>query len=117
MKVGVPVAVAVIIGVAAGLAARPGGAEQPQLVGDADRGVNTEAEALGCAAQRFDLSREVADGRAEEKFAAAVSDVEVIRRQFGQADRDGDGRISRDEWLAWFGPAYAGARQPVPVTD
>jgi hypothetical protein len=31
-----------------------------------------------------------------------------LRRQFIQTDEDGDGRISRDEWLRSFGPAHAG---------
>ena len=109
MRLGVPVTVAVIIGVAASLAAGPGGAQELQFMCDAARdGAITEAEWPGCAEQRFDLARGSADALAEEQFAAALADADGLRQQFGQVDQDGDGRISRDEWMQWFGPGYAG---------
>ena len=37
-------------------------------------------------------------------------DAAGLREQFGRVDQDGNGRISRDEWVAWFGPAYAAMR-------
>ena len=55
----------------------------------------------------FDLARQGADGLGEKQFAAALSGADGLRQQFIQADEDGDGRISRDEWLRWFGPALA----------
>jgi len=104
MRAGVPLMMSVIIG----LAVAPGGAQELRGVCDADRdGTLTAAERQDCAAQRFDLARGAADALAEEQFAAALPDAAALRQQFGQVDQDGDGRISRDEWMAWFGPAYA----------
>lgn len=113
MRAGVPVTVAVIIGVAAGLASRPG-AQELRVACDADRdGAITAAGSPGCAEQRADRARGNADGRAE----ARTADADGLRQQFGQADQDGDGRISRDEWLQWFGPAYAGSEERMAGTD
>jgi hypothetical protein len=109
MRLGVPVMAAVIVG-AAGLMMPPGSAQQPWFPCDADHdGTVTAAEAQGCAERRFDLARGSAEGLAKEQFAAALADADGLRRHFAQADRDGDGRISRDEWVAWFGPAHAEA--------
>jgi hypothetical protein len=108
MRAGVPIVSSVIIGLAAGLAVTPVGAQELRLLCNADHdGAVTAEEAQGCAEQRFDLARGAADGLAEEQFAAALPDADGLRRQFAQLDEDGDGRISRDEWMRWFGPAYA----------
>jgi len=118
MRLGVPVTVAAIIGVAAGLSARPGGAQELRFGCDADRdGAITEAESPGCAEQRFDLARGSAETLAEEQFAAALAGADGLRLQFGQIDQDGDGRISREEWMRWFGPAYAGGGELMTGTD
>jgi hypothetical protein len=110
MRLGVPVMVSAIIAAAAGLVATASSAQELRAGCDADRDrAVTAKEAQGCAEQRFDLARGDADGLAEEQFAAALPDADGLRRQFVQVDRDGDGRISRDEWMAWFGPAYAAA--------
>ena len=110
MRLGVPVTVSAIIVMAAGLTATPGGAQELQFRCDADHDATvTAAESQGCAEQCFDLARGSAHGLAQEQFAAAAPDADGLRQQFGQVDRDGDGRISRDEWLAWFGPAYTEA--------
>jgi EF hand len=110
MRLGVPVTVSGIVVMAAGLTPTPAGAQELQFRCDADLdGTVTAEQSQGCAERRFDLARGSADGLAEEQFAAALPDADGLRQQFGQVDRDGDGRISRDEWLAWFGPAYAQA--------
>ena len=110
MRLGVPLMVSVIVTLAAALAAPPGAAQNLRVGCDADQdGAVTAEEAQGHAEQRFDVARGNAAGLAEEQLAAALPDADGLRQQFAQADRDGDGRISRDEWIAWFGPAYAGA--------
>ena len=111
MRLGVPAMVSVIVAVAAGLSATPGSAQALLFMCDPDHdGTITAAESQACAEQRFDLARDGADALAEEPFIAALADADGLQQQFGQVDRDGDGRISRDEWLAWFGPAYAEAK-------
>ena len=111
MRLGVPFLRAVIVVAAAGLLPAAVGAQQTQFPCDADDGgAVTAEEAQVCAAQRFDLARGSADGLAEAQFAAALPDAAGLREQFGRVDQDGNGRISRDEWVAWFGAAYAAMR-------
>jgi hypothetical protein len=108
MRLGVPVMVSVIIGVSAGLTATPGATQELRGVCDAGaEGTLTAEEAQGCAEQGFDLARGAADGLAEEQFAAALPNADGLRQQFRQVDQDGDGRISREEWMRSFGPAHA----------
>ena len=66
-----------------------------------------ELRSRGGAGRRFEFVRPGADGLGEKRFAAALSGADGLRQQFIQADEDDDGRISRDEWLRWFGPALA----------
>ena len=105
MRRGVPVLRSVIIGVAVGLMAAAAGAQQ--LRSSCGGASKSRPRSAGRAAQRFELARRGADGLGEEQFAAAATAAEGLRQQFIQADDDGDGRISRDEWLRWFGPAFA----------
>jgi EF hand len=106
MRLGVPLMGLVIV-VAASVT--PGGAEDLRSVCSAGHdGTALTAQAQGCAEQRFERAREDADGLVQGQIAAAVPDADGLRQQFAQVDRDGDGRISRDEWMSWFGPAYAG---------
>jgi hypothetical protein len=108
MRLRIPVLRSVIVGVAAGLVATAAGAQQlASSCGGAPHGADTALASPGCAEQRFDLLRQGADGLGEEQFAAAMPGADGLRQQFIQADEDGDGRISRDEWLRWFGPAHA----------
>jgi EF hand len=108
MRLGIPVLRSMIVGVAAGLVATAAGAQQLASSCDgAAHGAETALASPGCAEHRFDLLRQGADGLGEEQFAAAMPGADGLRQQFIQADEDGDGRISRDEWLRWFGPAHA----------
>jgi hypothetical protein len=117
MRLGVPLMGLVIV-VAAGLSVTPGGAEDLRSVCDSDHnGTVAAAEAQGCAERRFDLARGGADGLVQGQFAAALPDADGLRQQFAQVDQDGDGRISRDEWMSWFGPAYAGDEEALTGTD
>jgi hypothetical protein len=117
MRLGVPFMGLVIAVVAGGLSASPGSAEELRSECNADDdGTDTAADAQGCAEQRFERARGDADGLAQGQVAA-LPDADGLRQQFAQADQDGDGRISRDEWLAWFGPAYAGDAEAITGTD
>ena len=104
MRLGVPVLTSVMIGVSAGLIAAGAGAEELRSSCESPR---SRPGMRGGAEQHFDLARQGADGLGEKQFAAALSGADGLRQQFIQADEDGDGRISRDEWLRWFGPALA----------
>jgi hypothetical protein len=66
-----------------------------------------ELRSRGGAGPPFEFARQGADGLGEKQFAAALPGADGLRQQFIQADEDGDGRISRDEWLRLFGPALA----------
>ena len=57
----------------------------------------------------MDLARQGAAGLGEERLGGALPGAEGLRQRFLQADADGDGRISREEWLRSFGPAHAAA--------
>jgi hypothetical protein len=105
MRLGVAVLTSMMIVVSAGLLAV---AEAGELRSSYDGGPQVSAlESRNCAEQRLDLARPGADRAGEEQFAADLSGVDDLRQQFIQADEDGDRRISRDEWLRWFGPAVA----------
>lgn len=104
MRLGVPVMLSVLVAAAAALTTIPGGAQELRVGCDADLAFEA---AQGCGEQRFDPARGGAHGLRQDRLAAASSDADGLRRQFGQADRDGDGRITREEWLQWFGPAHA----------
>jgi hypothetical protein len=108
MRLAIPVQISVIIWVAAGLAVTAAHAQQvlSSCDGGSDGSVSAQ-QSLGGAEQRFDFLRHGAEDLGEEQFAAALSGAEGLRRQFLRVDEDGDGRISRDEWLRWFGPAHA----------
>ena len=54
---------------------------------------------------RLDRARPGADKLGEKQFAAALSGADGLRQQLIQADEHSGGRIGRDEWLRWFGPA------------
>jgi hypothetical protein len=106
MRRGVTVLTSMMIGVSAGLIAA--GADADELRSSCEGGYQVSAqESQGGAEQRFDLARRGADGLGEKQFAAASSAADGLRQQFIQVDEDSDGRISRDEWLRWFGPALA----------
>ena len=109
MRLGVSVMASLIIGVAAGLTAAAAGAQGLDSPCDGDHNDRITAPAAqGCAERRFNVAGESADGLSEEQFAAAFSYADGLRHQFTQVDQDGDGRISREEWMSWFGPAHAG---------
>jgi hypothetical protein len=109
MRPGVPVLTTVIIGVTVGLMAAAADAQQLRWPCGGHDGHVSAQDVPSRAAQRFERVRQGADGLGAEQFAAAATGAEGLRQQFIHADHDGDGRISRDEWLRWFGTVYAGA--------
>jgi EF hand len=109
MRSGVPIAILGVVGLAASLIPTPTVAQDLRFACAADHdGAITAEQAQGCAERRPVVAREGAKALAEEQLAAAL-DADSLQQQFAQADRDGDGQISRDEWMLWFGRAYAEA--------
>jgi hypothetical protein len=108
MRPGVPVLTSVIVGMAVGLMAAAADAQQLRSPYGGHGGQASAQDVPSRAAPRFERARRGADGLGAEQLAAATG-AEGLRQQFIQADDDGDGRISRDEWLRWFGTVYAGA--------
>jgi hypothetical protein len=114
MRVGVPVP-SVVIRVTAGLIAVAAGAQQLSSACEGGPGGSASTqESPGRAELRFDPARQGADGFGGEQLAAALPGADRLRQQFMQADEDGDGRISREEWLRWFGLAHAEAADGQP---
>jgi hypothetical protein len=108
MRLAISVLMSVTIGAAAAFVGPPAHAQQALSSCDGrPHGSAPAQDFLGCAEQRFDFLRQGAEELDEEQFAAAVPGAEGLRRHFLRVDEDGDGRISRDEWLRWFGPAQA----------
>jgi EF hand len=109
MRLAFPAVMALIIGVAAGFTAPIAGAQPlpSSCEGGAEGAVSAE-DTGSRAEERFDLMRQRARGR-DQQVPAASTGADGLCQQFIQVDEDGDGRISRDEWLRWFGPAHAGA--------
>jgi hypothetical protein len=108
MRLAVPVVTSVIIGVAAGLAAPIAGAQPlPSSCKGGPEGAVSAEDTRSRAEAGFDLTRQRARGR-DQQVPAASTGADGLCQHFIQVDEDGDGRISRDEWLRWFGPAHAG---------
>lgn len=110
MRSGVPIAIWMVLGAAASLTPTPAAAQDLRFACAADHdGAITAQESQGCAERRFFVVGEGANAPAAEQLAAGLPDADSLQQQFAQADRDGDGQISRDEWMLWFGRAYAEA--------
>jgi len=106
---------AMLRSLALGLAMRafvlPGGAQE--LASSTRSDSATVGADEDCAKQGFEVVRGGAGELIEERSGRALCDAGRARRQFIEADRDGDGRISRDEWMRWRERAFAGAAKGV----
>lgn len=111
MRLGVPVLASLMIGSAAGLSAAPGGAQELQFLCHTNQDGTVSAEqAQRSAEQCAERAAAGVDDLAVEQISA-LPDADRLREQFAQVDEDGDGRISREEWLRSFGPAHARATE------
>ena len=76
---------------------------------DGDGFVST-AEARACDDQRFGhIAGGGVDAVTEQDFVAAMTGTDDPEALFAEIDRDGDGQISREEWLQWRQQGFAGA--------
>lgn len=109
MRFGIPVTGAAIFGMAS-MAALTLNAQELSFVCDTDNdGTITAEGSQGCAEQRFETVRGGADELGEQEFATAFPEAEGPQEQFAQVDQDGNGKISRQEWMSWHDQAFAEA--------
>jgi hypothetical protein len=103
-------AVAVVLGLGAYLGG-PAAAQQLQYACDAnDDGFVDAQESELCTDREFD---EIAAGEkalTEERLSARAQNQEGVPK-FSDADQNGDGQISREEWAAFSGQRFAGATE------
>lgn len=114
-------ALALLGGLGLALAALPASAQQMACDTNAD-GMVDATEAATCAAQRFDEAAGGQEEMAPEQFGAAHPEAPGGGAdQFGQADADASGSISREEWMNWreqrFGEATQGTGGQMPADD
>jgi hypothetical protein len=89
----------------------PAAAQQLQLACDAnDDGFVDVQESKLCTDREFD---EIAAGEqvlTEEALKAKAQDAKGLPT-FAEADQNGDGQISREEWVGFSGERFAGATE------
>jgi len=78
-------------------------------------------EAKGCTEQRFEQISAGQQSFGPEQFSKALPNVQNANDLFKQADQNGDGQISREEWSTWeeqgFAAATAKSGSMMPVAD
>lgn len=104
-----------------------GQTEQEQYAGsavcDADgNGRVTDWEAEQCAEQGWTgWTEEEEEPMTEARFQEAFPEAEDTETLFSEVDTDGDGEISRGEWIDWHQESFAGATQQsegeMPTSD
>ena len=60
-------------------------------------------------AQRFDSAAGGGETITTERFGAAFPEPEDAQELFAQTDQDGNGTISRDEWMKWQEEGFTAA--------
>ena len=77
---------------------------------DGDNFISAE-EARTCTEQRFEEIGARQEGLTQEQFGEAFPEAENLTEIFAQADQDGDGKISRDEWMRWHEQGFTAATE------
>ena len=86
--------------------ARPENVLQCDVDGD---GFVTVDESRACYEEHFGTISGGGSHLTMEQFTGAVPEAESDPTLFEQLDTDGDGQVSRDEWLEWRGAGFAEA--------
>jgi hypothetical protein len=112
MKVLAAASLALLAG--AGLAATApaaGGHDLKPLCEADDHGSITAEEAKPCVRESFALVSGGGDAITEAQLADAYGRAEAAQRLFSRIDRNGDGRITPEEWSAWHDTEFAAATE------
>jgi EF hand domain-containing protein len=72
---------------------------------DGDSFISAE-EARTCTEQRFEEVGAEEEGLTQQQFGEAFPEAD-----FTQVDQDGDGKISRDEWMKWHEQGFTAATE------
>jgi len=88
------------------------GAHDAKPVCDADdHGSITTGESKPCVRESFALVSGGGDAITEAQLADAYGRAEAAQRLFSRIDRNGDGRITPEEWSAWHDTEFAAATE------
>ena len=74
-------------------------------------GYISDKEARTCTVQRFEELSAGQESLTQEQFGKAFPESENPDQLFTETDQDGDGKISREEWMNWREQGFAGATQ------
>lgn len=105
MRLGMPGLALLTIGAAMTLTAAPPAAQE-LCAGGRDT-VVAAGSSPDLTEHQFERTDADPDALPVDELDATLPDADQLRAQFAQIDEDGDGRISREEWMRWFGPTYA----------
>jgi hypothetical protein len=119
-------AMALILGLGLGVASLPAAAtqhmleEKPMVCDLDDDGMVTAAEANTCAEEEFGEFTADEDYLTEEQFGTMYQGTGEPGDVFVEIDQDGDGEISRQEWVSWREQGFAEAAEgsdEMPTSD
>jgi Ca2+-binding EF-hand superfamily protein len=77
---------------------------------DSDSHISAE-EARTCTEQRFEEVSAGQQNLTEEQFRKALPEAENPEQLFAEADQDGDGKVSHEEWMNWHQQGFTAATE------
>jgi hypothetical protein len=90
----------------------PAAAQQVQFACDANDDGNVDAaESRLCTDAEFDRIAPGEQALTEERLKAMAEGGQGIQPTFAEVDENGDGQISREEWVAYSDRRFAGATE------
>jgi Ca2+-binding EF-hand superfamily protein len=84
-------------------------------------GYISDKEARTCTVERFEELSAGQESLTQEQFGKAFPESENPEQLFTETDQDGDGKISREEWMNWqqerFTAATEATQGRMPTAD
>ena len=74
-------------------------------------GYISEMEARTCTEQRFEEITAGQQDLTQEQFGKTFPEAENPEQLFAETDQDGDGKISREEWMNWQQKSFTAATE------